>query len=80
MYERILSMTPENSPDRQVFDLRLGELQARAVSAQGSQPDQVPAAPAPGAPAAVPGLTPGAAPVPDAQTPPPGGAEPPPQN
>jgi predicted negative regulator of RcsB-dependent stress response len=54
MYERILSMTPENSPDRQVFDLRLGELQARAVSAQGSQPDQVPAAPAPGAPAAVP--------------------------
>jgi predicted negative regulator of RcsB-dependent stress response len=84
MYERILSITPEDSPDRQVFDLRLGELQARAVSAQGTQPDQVPAAPAPGAPAAAPGLTPGltpgATPAPDAQTPPPGGTQPPPEN
>jgi predicted negative regulator of RcsB-dependent stress response len=53
MYQRIIELTPLENPDRQVFELRLGEAQARAVSAQGAQPDPVPVAP----PAAVPGPT-----------------------
>lgn len=48
-YQRIVDMTPIESPDRQVFEMRLGEVQARAVSAQGAQPETVPTAPAPAA-------------------------------
>ncbi|HSJ23837.1 MAG TPA: tetratricopeptide repeat protein [Longimicrobiales bacterium] len=56
-YQRIVDMTPIESADRQVFEMRLGEAQARAVSAQGAQPETVPAGPAP-APVPAPGAEP----------------------
>jgi predicted negative regulator of RcsB-dependent stress response len=77
MYERIIQITPEGSPDRQVFELRLGEAQARAASPTGAQPDQVPAPLAPGTQA--PGLQPAPAPAPEGTTtePPAGPPQPP---
>jgi tetratricopeptide (TPR) repeat protein len=32
IYQRLVEMSPENNPDRQVFELRLGEAQARAAA------------------------------------------------
>jgi predicted negative regulator of RcsB-dependent stress response len=71
LYERLLRETPETSPERQVFQLRLGE--ARALALNPQQPQTVPAAPppqgamqAPGDAAPPPGETPGA---PAGQTP-----------
>jgi predicted negative regulator of RcsB-dependent stress response len=83
IYERLVREAPEGSPERQVFELRLGEARALALSPQ-PQPQTVPAAPqapagmapqAPGAPTpeapTAPGALPGAAPTqPDENTPP----------
>jgi tetratricopeptide (TPR) repeat protein len=55
IYERIISITPLDSPDRGVFEMRLGEAQARAASPSGAQPGGVPAAPATGAAPTLPG-------------------------
>jgi predicted negative regulator of RcsB-dependent stress response len=85
IYERLVNMTPEESPDRQVFELRLGEVQARAVSAAGAQADVVPAAPAMTQPAGegaafpIPGMEPaGTAPgATQPETAPPAGTQPP---
>jgi tetratricopeptide (TPR) repeat protein len=69
IYERVVSMTPEENPDRQVFEMRLGEARARAVSASASQPESLP--PAAGAPAA------GSSPAPQPGTEAPAGPQPP---
>jgi tetratricopeptide (TPR) repeat protein len=43
LYERLVNMTPETSPERQIFQLRLGEARALALNPQ-PQPAPVPAA------------------------------------
>jgi predicted negative regulator of RcsB-dependent stress response len=83
LYEQILAMTPEESQDRAVFELRLGEARALAASPAGARVDPPPAvspatSPAePGAPGAE--QPPGTAPQPEPGTPEPppaGGAAP----
>jgi tetratricopeptide (TPR) repeat protein len=41
-YERLIELTPINAPERQVYELRLGEV--RAMAAAGNTPVQAPAA------------------------------------
>jgi tetratricopeptide (TPR) repeat protein len=43
LYERLIAMTPETSPDRQIFELRLGEARAAAAAAAPPQPATTPA-------------------------------------
>ncbi|CAN5845800.1 hypothetical protein BH23GEM9_BH23GEM9_04300 [soil metagenome] len=42
LYERAVAMTPETNPDRQVLELRLGEVSALAASTQGGIPQAPP--------------------------------------
>jgi predicted negative regulator of RcsB-dependent stress response len=66
-YERLVEITPETSPDRQIFEMRLGEARAAAAN-PGQAPATAPAADPAGAPAAPP--APGT--EPEAATPPAG--------
>jgi cytochrome c-type biogenesis protein CcmH/NrfG len=52
LYQRLMEMTPETSPDRQIFELRLGEAQAAAAAPAQPAATPQPAAPAPPEPAA----------------------------